>query len=173
MAGGTPAPVEIPADLPAPLVPLAWLLGTWEGAGVSGFPGQEEARFGQEVVFSHDGRPVLSYVSRTWLLDEDGTPGEPLTTETGYWRPLDGLGLEVLLAHPDGVVEAYLGEVDGAKVEMRTDVVVATESPKDHPGYSAGHRLYGRVEGDLMWVYELAAQDQPLAPVMSARLKRV
>jgi hypothetical protein len=167
------SPVELPADLPAALVPLAWLVGTWEGAGVAGLPGEEEHQFGQEVVFRHDGRPFLAYESRTWRLDGEGRPGEPLAVETGFWRPLPDLGLEVLLAHPDGVVEVYVGEVDGARIELRTDVVAATESPKDRPGYSAGHRLYGRVEGDLLWVYELAARDQPLAPAMSARLKRV
>ena len=42
--------MELSADLPAPLVPLAWLVGSWAGAGVVGYPTiQEEARFGQEV----------------------------------------------------------------------------------------------------------------------------
>ena len=164
--------MEIPADLPAPLVPLAWLLGTWEGAGVTDRSGQD-AQFGQEVTFSHEGLPFLRYESRTWLLDADGAPGAPLSTETGFWRPLPDLALEVLLAHPDGVVEVYVGAVDGASVELRTDVVARTDSPKDLPGYSAGHRLYGGVEGDLLWVYEVAAREQPLAPLMSARLKRV
>ncbi len=35
-------PFEIPEDLPAPLVPVAWLLGRWEGAGVVGYPTIDE-----------------------------------------------------------------------------------------------------------------------------------
>ena len=79
---------ELSADLPAPLIPLAWLIGKWAGAGVIGYPTIEEFRFGQEVEFSHDGRPFLTYRSLTWLLDDDGNQVRPLATESGYWRPI-------------------------------------------------------------------------------------
>ena len=76
--------MEITTDLPTELVPVAWLIGTWAGAGVGGYPTVPEFRFGQEITFSHDGRPFLSYWSRTWLLDDDGNPLRPLATESGY-----------------------------------------------------------------------------------------
>ncbi|CAM5345236.1 hypothetical protein SCALM49S_01513 [Streptomyces californicus] len=41
--------IEIPSDLHPDLVPLAFLLGNWAGAGVSDFPGAEKCNFGQEV----------------------------------------------------------------------------------------------------------------------------
>ncbi|CAM5674437.1 hypothetical protein SCALM49S_02902 [Streptomyces californicus] len=44
--------IEIPSDLHPDLVPLAFLLGNWAGAGVSDFPGAEKCNFGQEVTFS-------------------------------------------------------------------------------------------------------------------------
>ena len=59
----------------ADLAPVLFLLGRWEGAGVGGYPTIESFRFGQEISFSHNGKPYLSYVSRTWLLDADGAPG--------------------------------------------------------------------------------------------------
>jgi hypothetical protein len=89
--------------------------------------------------------------------------------ETGFWRPQPENEVEVLLAHPTGYVEIWLGEIDGAKVELRTDVVARTRTAKD---YTAGHRLYGLVEGDLLWAYDMAAMDEPLQPHLSARLKR-
>ena len=90
-------PVEIPADLPAPLLPLVWLLGRWEGAGVGGYPTVEEFRFGQEVEFGYTpGKPFLAYTSRSWLLDDDGAMVRPLATETGFWRPQPEGQLEVL-----------------------------------------------------------------------------
>ena len=52
--------------------------------------------------------------------------------------------MEVLLAHPTGFVEIYLGEVGEAKVELATRGVLKTEAAKD---YRAGHRLYGLVNG--------------------------
>ena len=78
--------IEIPSDLHPDLVPLAFLLGNWEGAGVADFPGTEKCNFGQEVTFSHDGRDFLEYTSHTWVLDAEGKKVRPLESESGYWR---------------------------------------------------------------------------------------
>ena len=152
------------------IMPVLFLLGTWEGAGVVGYPTIESANFGQEITFGHNGKPFLSYSSRTWLLDEDGTIGRPLAAETGYWRPQPDGTIEVLLAHPTGILELYLGEIAGTKIEMATDAVVRTSSAKE---VTAGKRLYGLVEGDLAYAYDMAAVGQPLQPHVSARLKQV
>lgn len=162
--------MELRPDLPTELVPVAWLLGTWRGVGVGGYPTIEDFRFSQEVTFSEVGKPFLHYLSRSWLLDDDGHEVRPLAQETGYWRPQPDGALEVLLAHPTGFVEIWLGEVDGARVELHTDVVARTETAKV---YTAGHRLYGLVDGDLLWAYDMAAVDQPLQPHLSAKLSRV
>jgi hypothetical protein len=161
-----------PGAAPPPhpdLAPLLFLLGRWEGAGVGGYPTIDSFQFGQEITFSHNGKPFLIYVSRSWLLDADGNPGRPLGTETGYWRPQPDGHVEVLLAHPTGITEIYLGEVSGTKIEMSTDVVARTSSAKE---VTAGHRLYGLVGSDLAWAYDMAAVGQPLQPHLSAQLKR-
>jgi hypothetical protein len=173
-------PIELSADLPTPLFPLAWLIGKWAGAGVIGYPTIEDFRFGQEVEFSHDGRPFLSYRSQTWLLDDDGNQTRPLATEVGFWRPLAtatepadasrGTELEVLLAHPTGFVEIYLGTVDGPRIDLATDLVARTSTAKE---YTAASRLYGLVESDLLWAMDMAAMGQPLQSHASARLKRI
>ena len=163
--------IEIPEDLHPDCVPIAWLLGRWEGVGVAGYPTIESFQLGQEIEFSHNGKPFLTYQSRTWTLDEAGRPGRPLAMETGFWRPQPGgTEIEVLLAHPTGIVEIWLGEVDAAKIELRTDLVARTKTAKE---YTAGHRLYGFVEGDLLWAFDMAAMGQPLQSHISARLKRV
>lgn len=162
-------------DLHPDLEPLKFLLGTWEGAGVGGYPTIESFRFGQEISFSHNGKPFLIYSSRTWLLDDEGALGRPLATETGYWRIFknaEGAGhrLEVMLAHPTGITEIYLGELAFTKVELRSDVVARTETAKE---YTAGHRLYGMIGEDLGWAFDMAAMGQPLQSHVSAQLKRV
>jgi hypothetical protein len=151
------------------LAPLLYLLGRWEGAGVGGYPTIESFRFGQEISFSHNGKPYLIYSSRTWLLDDEGAVGRPLAMETGFWRPQPDNQLEVLLAHPTGFVEVYLGQVSGTKIEMATDAVVRTSSAKE---VTAGRRLYGLIGTDLGYAYDLAAVGQPLQPHLSAQLKR-
>jgi hypothetical protein len=152
------------------LEPLAFLLGRWEGAGIGGYPTIESFRFGQEVEFSHNGKPFLSYLSRTWQLDEDGQIGPPLATESGYWRPRPGHQVEVMLAHPTGIVEIYLGEITGTRIEMATDLVACTATAKEVTG---GRRLYGLAGPDLAYAYDMAAMGQQIQPHLSAQLKRV
>lgn len=152
------------------IAPLSFLIGRWEGAGVVGYPTIESANFGQELSFSHNGKPFLIYSSRTWLLDADGNIGRPLAMEVGFWRPQPDNQLEVLLTHPTGIAEIYLGEISGTKIEMATDVVVRTATSKE---VTAGKRLYGLVGQDLAYAFDLAAVGQPLQPHVSAQLKRV
>lgn len=152
------------------LEPLAFLLGEWEGSGVGGYPTIESFRFGQEMSFTHNGKPFLIYRSRTWRLDDEGNLLTPLATETGYWRARPGNEVEVTLAHPTGVVEIYVGTVAFHRVELHTDVVARTESAKE---VTAGHRLYGLIGEDLGWAYDMAAVGQPLQSHLSAQLKRV
>jgi hypothetical protein len=160
-----------PAPEPHPdLAPLAFLLGRWEGAGVGGYPTIESFQFGQELTFTHNGKPFLIYTSRTWRLDAEGNIGQPLATETGFWRPQPDGKVEVLLAHPTGITEIYLGEVSGHRVDLATDVVARTATAKE---YTAGRRLYGLIGDDLGWAFDMAAVGQPLQSHVSAQLKRV
>ena len=160
-------------ELHPDLKSLSFLLGRWEGAGIGGYPTIESFRFGQEISFSHNGKPFLIYTSRTWRLDDEGQIGPPLGTESGYWRPRPDSQLEVMLAHPTGIVEIYLGEITGTRIEMATDVVARTATAKE---VTAGHRLYGLVgeeAQDLAYAYDMAAMEQELQPHLSAQLKRV
>ena len=163
--------VEIRADLAPQLVPLSWLLGTWRGVGVGGYPTVAEFRFSQEVTFTElPGKPFVHHLSRSWLLDDGGGEVRPLAQETGYWRPEADGSLELVLSHPTGFVEIWVGQADGAKIEIHTDAVARTATAKE---YTAGHRLYGLVDGDLLWAFDMAAVGQPLQPHLSATLKRV
>lgn len=158
-------------DLHDRLEPLSFLVGTWRGVGVVGYPTITEQRYEQELVFAHDGRPFLEYSSRTWLLDDEGRRVKQSARESGWWRPgKEPRDVELLLAHPSGIVEVYVGEVVFRKIELRTDAVVRTETAKQ---VNALHRLYGMVEGDLAYAIDLAAVGQPLQAHLSARLSRV
>ena len=90
--------------------------------------------------------------------------------ETGFWRPQPEGRVEVLLAHPTGITEIYLGEVTGPKIEMATDIVARTSSSKE---VTAGRRLYGLVGPDLAYAFDMAAVGQPLQPHLSAQLRRI
>jgi hypothetical protein len=152
------------------IAPLSFLLGSWEGAGVLGYPTIQSANYGEEISFSHNGKPFLIYSSRTWLLEADGTIGRPSHMEVGFWRPQPDNGLEVLITHPTGITEVYIGTITGTKIEMATDAVVRTATAKE---VTAGKRLYGLIGQDLAYAYDMAAVGQPLQAHLSAQLKRV
>ena len=152
------------------VAPLAWLVGRWEGAGVIGYPGMESANFGQELVVSHDERPFLEWHSRMWKLDEQGNKTDAIDTEFGYWRPLENNEVEFMVTHPSGIVEMYYGNTSPAKIELRTDGVI--RSPQA-PEYTAGARMLGYVNSNLMWAYDAALNGEPLQSYASAELKRV
>jgi hypothetical protein len=171
------APDGSGVEIPVPLRPWAWLIGRWVGVGTGQYPTIDDFRFGQEVSFTTDGRPFLSYWSRSWLLDADGSRIRPLATEAGFWRPRDDNKVEVTLAHPTGYAEVWYGDLEvtglenatvtGARVELRTDCVVRTASAKE---YENGHRLYGLVDGKLLWTYDMKAVGEPLGNHLAATL---
>jgi hypothetical protein len=163
-------PFEILADLHPDLVPYAWLLGQWQGSGRGDYPTIAAYQFGQEVAFAHDGRPFLHYFSRSWIVDDAGTTVREGALETGFLRPQADNEFEFVLAHSAGFAEIWYGRLDGARLDMATDLVARTASAKE---VTAGKRLYGLVEGQLMYAYDMAAVGQPMQSHTWAQLKRV
>ncbi|HVX45818.1 MAG TPA: FABP family protein [Mycobacteriales bacterium] len=173
-------PLPIPADtndlrhgpdLHPDLLPFLPLVGSWRGQGKGGYPTIEDFDYGQEVTFSHDGRPFLFYESRSWLLNPDGSVIRPAAREVGWWRPNGTDRFELILAHVTGIAEIYVGTVNTTtQWECTTDVVARTESAKDVTG---NHRLYGIVDKALLYAIDMAAMGQPAQPHLSARLERV
>ncbi|PSK99626.1 uncharacterized protein DUF1794 [Murinocardiopsis flavida] len=172
-------------ELHPDLEKLSFLIGRWEGVGVAGYPEVPEFQFGQEVEFTPDVGPCLSYRSRVWRLTEDGALGEYVASESGYWRmrpeggadsgspEVPAVHIEALFVHPEGYNEVYLGNVFANRVELTTDAVLHTETGLEA---TAGHRLYG-LFGDnretLGYAWDLAANGHKLQSFMSAQLKRV
>ena len=160
---------EIPENLHADLMPVVWLLGTWHGKGRGAYPGVEAQEFAQQAVFAHDGRPFLHYFSRTWRIDERSEKVAEGPLETGFLRRGKDDGYELVLTHDNGSVEVWYGRTDGARLELATDLVARTETA---PEVTAGKRLYGLVEGDLLYAWDLAAHGQEMQSYTWGRLQR-
>lgn len=163
------------------LAQLSFLVGRWEGVGVTDFPGGEEFQFGQLVEFTHDGQPYLDYRSTMWRMEPDGSLGDFVTSESGYWRMRpeefrtegeDGAPaphLEVLITHPEGFTELYYGAILASRVELRTDAVLRSDSSREVTG---SHRLYGLIgenRGTLGYAWDLTAEERTFQ--VSAQLK--
>jgi hypothetical protein len=168
--------LRVGPDLHPALLGLLPLVGVWRGRGQGDYPTIEGFHYAQEIRFSHDGRPFLFYESRAWVIDVDGNPIKPSNRETGWWRPVlvDGKAtdeVEVLLGQPTGIMELYIGQAKGTtQWQMATDAVVRTSTAKEVRG---GQRLYGIVDGALLYAFDLAAVGEKLQPHLSARLERV
>jgi nitrobindin-like protein len=163
-------------DLHPALLGLLPYVGMWRGRGVGGYSTIEDFHYAQEIRISHDGRPFLAYESRAWLIEEEGIPIRPSAREVGWIRPVmseEGIAtdeVEVLLSSPTGIMELHVGTVDGLKLELVSDAVVRTSTAKS---VTAGRRLYGIVDGVLLYAQEMAAVGHPLTSHLSARLLRV
>jgi len=81
-----------------------------------------------------------------------------------------GFPLEVSVAHSDGTLELYLGEVNGPRIDIASDAIVRGAGAKD---YGAASRMYGLVDSHLLWAWDIAALGTPLRAHASARLARV
>ncbi len=196
------ATFTLPEGLAPEVYPLAWLVGSWRGYGVLAYPGVPEQPFVHEMTFDHDGGPYLRCTSTLWSVDAEHSSSVPQempggdgadrlgkadvwATETAYWRatpqaegePTDGeqakgprpTEIEVLIAQPTGHVAVYVGNVRSARIDIVSDAVVRTSSAAS---VTAGRRMYGLVQGELMWVEELAAFGHELQSYASGRLSR-
>jgi hypothetical protein len=191
----------VPEGLPLELTPFAFLVGKWSGSGVISYthnPDKADQEFTQSVEFSYDNQSVLGYVSKSTLSDGTSLPtevgfwrlaktpessdhgpgllpgtGEKLITtheELETLRNKDGgFDIEVSILHPSGISELYIGQIKGARVDLATDAVLRSQSSKD---YRAATRMFGLVEGALLWVWDIAALGNPMASHASARLER-
>ena len=176
--------MSAPTELPVPdtvdvrsgpevsdaLLSVLPLLGEWHGEGQAAGPDGDH-RFGQWIRFAHDGRGFLSYEARAWRLTDDGHIVGPDARESGFLRPRGRDDVELLVASPEGLVEIYVGRArTTTSWELATDVLARTP---DAPDAVSAVRLYGIVEGALMYAVDRALGDQPAHPTMSARLERI
>ncbi|MET0296864.1 MAG: FABP family protein [Microbacterium sp.] len=157
--------------------------------------------FTHRVSFSHDGGDFLNYSANAWFHDgdarvpltseigywrlsrpvTDAEPGpgllparstpEPRTADDVEALRNDegGFDIEVPIVHSDGISELYLGQIKGPRIDIATDAVIRPAAAKT---YAAATRMYGLVDGHLLWAWDIAALGGELASHASARLAK-
>ena len=148
------------------VAPLAGLLGTWRGEGEGHYPTITPFRYGEQVRFWHVGKPFLAYEQRTWAADDQ----RPLHAETGYWRAGPDGHVEVVLAHPTGIVEVLEGRLEAGRIDLASAGVVGTSTAKR---VSATERHFELGGGVLRYSLAMAAVGVSLSPHLTAELRRV
>jgi hypothetical protein len=151
------------------VAPIAFLLGTWLGDGDGEFPTVRPFRYGERMRFTHVGDPFLAYEQESWLLED----GSPLHFERGFLRPAPEGRLELVLAHPLGIVEVSEGSVTGDDAERILELASASIALTTTGDRVTALERHLEVRGDVL-VYELrmATEQTPLAPHLRAELRR-
>jgi hypothetical protein len=146
--------------------PLAFLLGTWKGEGDGWWPTTDPFRYGEEMTFEHVGDPFLMYSQRSWLVAD----GSPLHFERGFFRPAGPGWLEIVLAHPLGIVEVAEGTLSGTVVDVASTSVTftATGSP-----VTELRRRMEATDDVLTYRLHMAMRDVELTRHLQAELTRV
>ncbi|KAH1032385.1 hypothetical protein J1N35_044559 [Gossypium stocksii] len=149
------------------VAPLSYLLGTWKGEGEGGYPTINSFRYGEELHFSHpaSGKPVIAYSHKTWKLDS----GQPMHSESGYWRPKPDGSLEVVIAQSTGLAEVLNGtySAEDNVIKLHSQVVANASKVREIS------RVYEMVNGDLHYVVQLATNLTTLQPHLKAVLKKL
>ena len=109
------------------------------------------------------------FFSRSWIIDAQGEIIRPGGSEVGFWRPKPNKVLEVVLAHNTGISEGWVGVHDGPKIQLAMDQGYSAPTAKI---VTAGSRLYGLVEGQLFFAYDMAAEGQTLQAHIWSSLER-
>jgi len=142
---------------------------------------------GTATFLDENGAPAVALLAETgfWRLARPATaadagpallpPTAPPVTRTvddveALRAPSGGFPIEVSLAHADGALELYIGEINGPRIDIGSDAVVRSAGAKVH---TASSRMYGLVDGHLLWAWDIAALGTPLRSHASARLAKV
>jgi THAP4-like, heme-binding beta-barrel domain len=157
----------VTTDVHPDVAPLVELLGTWRGEGSGEFPTIDAFRYGEEMTFEHAGLPFLMYSERSWLLDDALTP---VHFERGFLRPGGEGRIELVLAHPIGVVEVAEGAVAAGRIDVRS--VTTTATTTGAPVRALRRRI--EVRGDVLrYEMDMATDGVELSRHLRAELRRV
>lgn len=148
------------------LHPFTALAATWRGDGNGEYPTIADFAYVEElVIIPVADRPVAHWRSTT----RDGTTGEPRHAESGFLRTTTH-GVELVVAHSFGIVEAASGSFDGGILALRSSGLLRTASAKQ---VDEVERRYELDDATLRYSISMAAIGVARTHHLRAELRRV
>lgn len=116
-------------------------------------------------------RPLHDGDGGPGLIPADVVPTLRTADDVEALRNADG-GFDIManIVHPGGISELYYGSIKGPQIQLSTDAVMRGAGAK---AYTAATRIFGLVNGDLYWRWDVAANGKSLQAHASAALRKV
>ncbi|MGJ9372999.1 FABP family protein [Nesterenkonia sp. CF4.4] len=100
----------------------------------------------------------------------DVVPAYKSAAEVDRLAEQDGsFAITATITHPGSISELYYGKIKGPQLQLATDAVMRGEHAAEYPGAS---RMFGLVNSQLFWRWDLRAADGEMVPHASAILDR-
>ena len=145
--------------------PFSALAATWRGTGHGEYPTIASFDYTEEFTITPvPGRPVAHWRSAT----RDAATGEPKHAESGFLRTTPN-GIELVVAHTFGIVEAAAGAFDGEVLTLRSTGLLGTGSAKRVDDVE---RRYEFDDDALRYTIAMSAVGLPLTHHLRADLQR-
>ncbi|XP_071348898.1 peroxynitrite isomerase THAP4 isoform X3 [Trachinotus anak] len=149
------------AELNPALLPLDWLLGTWESdePGEGCFPSINPFRYTETLHFSHVGQPIINFMFNAYHAESK----KPLHRECGFIRLQPGTNrVAFIIAQNSGLVEVEEGELTGQQLNLQTHALARISFAKEPHVQQISRVFQLRPDGRLEQTVSMATDNQPL-----------
>uniref|UniRef100_A0A8C9S893 THAP domain containing 4 n=1 Tax=Scleropages formosus TaxID=113540 RepID=A0A8C9S893_SCLFO len=153
------------------VLPLDWLLGSWESdePGEGSFPTIPPFRYTETLHFSHVGQPAINFTFNAYHSETK----KPLHRECGFIRIQPGTNRAAfIIAQNSGLVEIEEGELSGHQLSLQSQALARMSFAKE-PHVQQICRLFQlRADGKLEQTVSMATGDQPLTQHLHITYRR-
>ncbi|XP_068425841.1 peroxynitrite isomerase THAP4 isoform X2 [Clinocottus analis] len=154
-------PVSPAADLHPALLPLDWLLGSWESdePGEGCFTTIKPFRYTESLSFSHVGQPVINFTFNAFHAETK----KPMHREVGFIRMQPGTNrVAFMIAQNSGLVEIEEGELTAQQLNLQSRALARLSFAREPLVQKVSRAIRLRPDGRLEQTVSMATDNQPM-----------
>ncbi|XP_030258557.1 peroxynitrite isomerase THAP4 [Sparus aurata] len=143
------------------LLPLDWLLGTWESdePGEGCFPSIKPFHYTETLHFSHVGQPVINFMFNAFHAESK----KPMHRECGFIRMQPGTNkVAFIIAQNSGLVEIEEGELTAQQLSLQSQAVARISFAREPHVQQISRVFQLRPDGKLEQTVSMATDNQEL-----------
>ncbi|KAK7162927.1 hypothetical protein R3I93_007078 [Phoxinus phoxinus] len=159
------------AELNPAVLPLDWLLGTWQSdePGEGSFPSIAPFRYTETLNFSHVGQPVVNFMFNAFHAESK----RPLHRECGFIRLQPGTNrVAFIIAQNSGLVEIEEGELTGQQLTLHSAALARISFAKQPHVQQISRHIQLKPDGRLEQTVSMALEGQSLTQHLHITYRR-